>query len=87
MQAVAQLRQEQRLAAERRDSGLLGLLFDIRPIVGRQDNDGHILPRLLPDPSDHLDTVHIRQQPVNNIYTIIITPHHCLTGTQNGLLS
>ena len=43
------------------------LRFNIRPIVGRKNNDWFIFPYDFTNPSDNLDPIHIGHQPVNDI--------------------
>ena len=87
VQTASQLRHEQRLAAECRNTGFFCLLLNIRPVVSRENNDRHIIPYLLADPAGNLHPIHIRHQPINDIYAVIIPSHHCLTGTKHSFLT
>ena len=63
---LAELREEERLAAESCYAGFTCLLFDARPIVGREDNDGCVISHFFSDTSHHLDAVHIGHEPIDD---------------------
>ncbi len=87
VQTAAQFGHEQRLAAEGCDAGLQGLVLDVRPVVCRQDDDGHVFSHFLSDPSGDFDAVQIRKQQIDDIDGVSVAPHGCLAGAQHGFLS
>ena len=85
-QGVAQVGQEHRLGAEGRHACRLRLRFDIRPVVGGQDDDGGVIIQAANLARD-LDAVHVRQPPVDDIGAAGVTQLDGLPRTQHGLPS
>ncbi len=84
---VPQLRQEQRLAAERRNARFARFLLEFRPVVSRKNDNGNVRARFLVDTAYYLNTVHIGQETVDDINAVIITSPAGLTSAENRLLA
>ena len=83
-QGVAQVGQEHRLGAERRHARRLRLPFDIRPVVGSQDDNRGIVVQAANLARD-LDAVHVRQPPVDDIGAAGVAQLDGLPCTQHSL--
>ncbi len=66
-QGGLQVGHEQRLGAEGGDPCLLGLLLDVRPVVGGEDDDGDLAADGLADAPAGLQPAHLRHLPVDDI--------------------
>ena len=69
-----QPRTEQRLADEPVDSRGAGVLFDIAPVVGGDNDDGNFIAHGLADPAGGFNAVHALHFPVDNRGEIVIIP-------------
>ena len=82
-QHSAQFGKEQRLFAERGHTGSAGFLFDVCPIVGRQDDDGAAFPDHLADLPHDLDAVHIGDEPVDDVDAEFVALLHGVSGADH----
>lgn len=85
LQDLSEFRQKDRFRAESRNACFSCLFFNIRPIIGCQDDDRQILSDKPPDPSHHFDPIHIRHEPVYDIHGVLVIlfpgkfyPEYCL---------
>ncbi len=86
MEAALQFGQKQRLAAKSRNPSFLRLIFNLRPIVCRKHDNRYVFSHFFSDPAGHLHAIHIRQQPVNHVHTVLIAAHHRLPGAEHRFL-
>ena len=85
-QSLAQVGQEHGLGAESGHTGGLCLYLNVRPVVGRQDDDGGIVVQAAYLAGD-LDAVHIRQPPVDDIGVVDIAHLDGLPRAQHRFLA
>ena len=84
---VPQLRQEKRFLTERRHPGFARFLFNIRPIVSREDDDGPILTDDAADAADGFYSVHVRHQPVDDVGVKLIADFLRMFGADYGFFA
>ena len=85
-QGLAQVGYEHGLGAEGGHTGGLCLHLNVRPVVGRQDDDGGIVVQAAYLAGD-LDAVHIRQPPVDDIGVVDIAHLDGLPRAQHRFLA
>ena len=85
-QRFPQIGHEHGLGAEGRHAGGPGLHFNIRPVIGGEDDDGSIVPQG-PDLPGDLDAVQIRQTPVDDVGVEGIVQFQGLSGPEDGLFA
>ena len=79
---------EQRLADEGVGTGRPGLLLNVRPVIGRNDDDRYIPAHRLPDRPCGGDPVHIRHLPVDDagkvVPPLLVVEHHLFHGLRTA---
>ena len=86
-QNTAQLGGEEGLLAEGGYAGGASLVFDVRPVVGGQDDDGAVVSNQLADSAHDLDAVHVGNQPVDDEDAEGIALFHGVLGANHRLLA
>ena len=85
-QGLAQVGHEHGLGAEGGHAGCFCFYFNIRPVVGGQDDNRRIIVQAA-DLAGDLDAVHIRQTPVDDISVVDIAHLDRLPRTQHRFLA